>query len=201
MKVTFKNILTLVFGMTLTVLASAQDTAGQSAAELGEEGIRAYEIGDLVPGMTLLQQAAEQGYVPAQVKLGYIFDKSEENKLSVQWYRRAAESGDADGQIGLSGMYARGEGVEQSDAKSLRLLQAAVQQGHPPALRVYAAALENADLGLSADSAKALKLYREAANSGDRIAVTRLVYANRNGELGLAANPAQTSKWEQKLND
>jgi len=199
-KITCKNVLTLVLAMTLPVLAG-QASAGKSAAELGEEGIRAYEIGDLVPGMDLMNQAAEQGYAPAQVRLGYIFDKSEDDELSVQWYRRAADAGDAAGQLGLSGMYGRGEGVEQSDDEALRLLQASVGQNHPPALRVYAAAIEQGKFGLSVDNAKALKLYGDAASSGDRIATTRLVYANRNGELGLTADPAQAAKWEKKLND
>lgn len=194
----YKNILSLAFIMTLSVFASAQN---QSATELGEQGLRAYEIGDLVLGMTLMQQAAEQGYVPAQAKLGYIFDKSEDNDLSVQWYRRAAEAGDAAGQLGLSGMYARGEGVEQSDAEALVLLRTSVEQRYPPALRVYAAALENGDLGLADTDDMALGLYRDAANGGDRIAITRLVYANRNGELGLAVDPEQAEEWEQKLND
>ena len=185
MKTKYKNILSLVFIMTLSVYASAQN---QSATELGEQGIRAYEIGDLVLGMTLMQQAAEQGYVPAQAKLGYIFDKSEDNELSVQWYQRAAEAGDAAGQLGLSGMYARGEGIEQSDAESLQLLQAAVEQRHLPALSVYAAALENGDLGLEQslqDFERGIKLTRACQNALNEAQQKVQILLEKNNQTSL----------------
>ena len=48
---------------------------------------------------------------------------------AVKWYRRAAEQGDADGQMWLWGMYHDGEGVPKDEVEALKWVLLAAAQG------------------------------------------------------------------------
>jgi TPR repeat protein len=50
--------------------------------------------------------------------------------VSVTWYRKAAEQGDADAQFNLGGLYADGQGVKRSYAQAARWYRRAAEQGH-----------------------------------------------------------------------
>ena len=49
---------------------------------------------------------------------------------AVQWYRKAAEQGDADAQFKLGWMYRNGRGVEADDAQAMQWYRKAAEQGH-----------------------------------------------------------------------
>ena len=50
--------------------------------------------------------------------------------LGSGWYRRAAERGDADSQVGLGALYASGRGVPQDHAEAAVWFRRAAEQGH-----------------------------------------------------------------------
>ena len=52
---------------------------------------------------------------------------------SAQWYRQAADQGDAAVQFGLGVVYEIGRGVEQSDQKAVQSYRQAADQGHAAA--------------------------------------------------------------------
>ena len=52
--------------------------------------------------------------------------------MAVEWYRKAADQGDAPAQHNLGAMYANGMGVPQNLTEALRWLRKAHAQGHEP---------------------------------------------------------------------
>ena len=49
---------------------------------------------------------------------------------AVKWYRRAAEQGNAIGQVNLGLMYELGQGVAQEDAEAVKWYRKAAAQGN-----------------------------------------------------------------------
>jgi TPR repeat protein len=185
-------------GCMLTFCAVANPVFA-SPEEDGINGIREYENGNLIDGMEMLYRAANGGYAPAQVKLGYILDQSEENEKAIEWFRKAALQGNADAQYGLGSMYAKGDGVEKKFSEAIEWIKKAADQGHRLAIRTYATALEHGELGLSANETETLLWFKKAAEEGDSVAIQRMVDAYRKGELGLAADLNEADKWQMKL--
>lgn len=111
--------------------------------------------GDLVVSMALWTKAAQQGYAPAQARLGDILDKSEEDALAVDWYRKAAEQGNAVGEYGLGQMYAKGEGVKKDFEQARSHILLAAEKGYPPAMSLIMNAYQNGSLGLAVDKSQA----------------------------------------------
>jgi hypothetical protein len=120
-----------------------------------ELAVKEFNRGDLVASMALWRKAAGEGYAPAQVWLGEILDKAEEDAEAVTWYRKAAEQGSAAGELGLGIMHAKGEGVPIDLAKAHSHVLKAAQQNHVPAMVVMMGAYQNGGLGLAADPVQA----------------------------------------------
>jgi len=99
-------------------------------AELAEKAI---EVQDLPRAMELFRAAALQSYAPAQIRYAELLDAAEEDELAVFWYRIAIEQGSAAGEMGLGGMYLKGEGVKKDEEKALSLIQHAAQSYLPAA--------------------------------------------------------------------
>lgn len=134
----------------------------------------AYERGDVVDAIVRLRRAAEQGYPPAQVRLAYILDKSEQNTEALSWYRRAAEQGDPEGQYGLGQMYLTGEGGEKNLEQGRFWITRAAESGFAAAMRALVLNYERGGMGLPVDPEQALHWLRRAADQGDQWAVKRL---------------------------
>ena len=134
----------------------------------------AYERGDVVDAIARLRQAAEQGYPPAQVRLAYILDKSEQNTEALSWYQRAAEQGDPEGQYGLGQMYLTGEGGEKNLEQGRFWITRAAESGFAAAMRALVLNYERGGMGLPVDPEQALHWLRRAADQGDQWAIKRL---------------------------
>lgn len=103
------------------------------------KAIAQYDLGiiffirDIDESMSWFRKAAEQGYAPAQVKLGFIYDNAvrvaEDNKKAFGWYRLAAEQGNAEAQFMIGMMYMNGEGTNSDIAKADHWLSIAGQKG------------------------------------------------------------------------
>lgn len=120
-----------------------------------ETAEKEFARGDLVASIGLWRKAAQQGYAPAQARLGDILDKSEEDQEAVEWYRKAAVQGNAAGEYGLGQMYAKGEGVKKDLEQARTYILRAAEQGHVEAVVSMMGAYRNGSLGLAADQAKA----------------------------------------------
>lgn len=111
--------------------------------------------GDLKKALSLWRNAAKQGYAPAQVWLGDILDKAEEDEEAVAWYRKAAVQGSAAGEFGLGQMYAKGEGVKKDVAQARTYISRAAEKNYLQAVITMMEMHKKGDLGASRDPAQA----------------------------------------------
>ena len=111
--------------------------------------------GDLVASLALWTKAAQQGYAPAQTRLGDILDKAEEDADAVEWYRKAAAQGNAAGEYGLGQMYAKGEGVGKDLVQARFFNLRAAEKGHLFAVELMMEAYRTGGLGLPVDKTQA----------------------------------------------
>lgn len=116
-----------------------------------EQGMEAYNRGDLPGALPYFREAAEAGSDEAQVWLAYLLDYSEQNEESVRWYRAAAEQGNIDGVAGLAEMYAKGDGVEKDLDQARELYIKAGEAGHAASIRVLISAYASGGLGVQQD--------------------------------------------------
>ena len=82
------------------------------------------------------EQAARAGYARGMVLLGECYEKGfggvpQDEKQAVEWYRKAAEAGNALAMYNLGWMYAKGRGVPQDEKQAVEWLHKAAQAGHP----------------------------------------------------------------------
>jgi TPR repeat protein len=79
-------------------------------------------------------QAAGQGHVPSYVQLGRMYELghhfAQDDLAAVEWYTRAAEAGNADGQYALAFFYQDGRGAAQDLERAHVLWETATLQGH-----------------------------------------------------------------------
>lgn len=189
-------------GLALALLISvfaAPAMAGPK--EDHEQGEKAYFAGDVIGAMALLKKSADAGYAPAQALLGDILDKAEFDEDAVEYYRKAVAQGNPDGELGLGGMYASGEGVKRDFGQAIRLVTMAAEKGHARAINTLAQAYLRADWGLTEgkrDNAMALKWIRKAAEADYLPAVDGLARSYRTGEFGVAPDAQQVKVWEAK---
>ena len=151
-------------------------------------GRKAYLGGDVVTAMTPLKRAADAGYAPAQSLYAYILDKAEYNEEAAQYFRRAAEQGDADGQYGLGILYASGQGVARDPATAREWLERAGNQNHALAVDALSQAFLAGRLGFKTDPADAAGLgwVRKAGALDSIPALTYLAQGYRSGAFGAA---------------
>ena len=138
-----------VLGALITPWAVAAPEQDTEAAE------KEFARGDLVASLALWHRAAQQGYAPAQARLGDILDKSEEDEQAVDWYRKAAAQGNAAGEYGLGQMYVKGEGVKKDIEQARLYTLKAAEKGHLDAVVMMMEAYRTGGLGVAVDSKQA----------------------------------------------
>jgi len=187
-------------GWTLVMLLTLTTPAWADARTDGDKGIAEYRKGNLIASIQLLEKSAAAGYPPAQVTLAYIYDQSENDDAAFHWYQQAADSKDPAGLYGLGNMYAKGEGTEKNPTRAGELILQSAQLDYLPAIRAYAFALENGQLGFDSNPATAANSYLKAAESGDGVSIRRLRDAYKYGQLGLPIDAQQSAHWDAKIN-
>ncbi len=166
---------------------------------LVKQGDRAYSRGDMLVAMASYREAAEGGYAPAQVRLGYVLDQAEENAEAARWYERAAQQGLAEGLYRYGQLHITGEGVKRDVEKGVALVQRAAEGGFVLAHLTLARGYESGTGGLSRDDGKARFHWSRAADLGDRSAMERLAAAARTGELGMPPDAGAAQVWDKRL--
>lgn len=117
----------------------------------------------------LFTQAGQFGYPPSQFKLGACYEYGSltcpvDPRRSIAWYTRAAERGDAESELALSGWYLTGsEGVlKQSDSEAYLWARRAANKGLPKA--EYAVGYySEVGIGVKQDLEEAKRWYMRAA--------------------------------------
>ena len=132
-----------------------------------EDGLDAYHSGDYATALRLWRPLAEQGYAPAQNKLGFMHSKGRGVPrgfaTAVKWFRLAAEQGHAYSQGRLGGMLLDGRGVPRDYVQAHMWFSLAVSRLPPGGKRDMTINNRNAaaEHMTPAQIAKAEKLARE----------------------------------------
>ncbi len=147
-----------------------------------------------------LMPLAEQGYDPAQVRLGacyfHGYGVSQDYEQAVSWYRKAAEQGLAVAQCALGLCYYEGRGVAQDYDQVVSWYRKAAEQGD-------AVAQNNLGLcyyegrGVAQDYEQAVSWYRKAAEQGLAVALINLGLCYDEGR-GVAQDYEQAVSWYRK---
>ncbi|KAK2467118.1 hypothetical protein APHAL10511_001376 [Amanita phalloides] len=135
----------------------------------------------------LFTQAAQLGYTPSQYKLGQCYEygiltSAVDPRRSIAWYTKAAEKGDAEAELALSGWYLTGsEGVlKQSDSEAYLWARRAANKGLSKAEYAVGYYAE-VGIGIKQDVEFAKRWYMRAAAQGNKRAMNRLTELKRMG--------------------
>lgn len=99
----------------------------------------------------------------------------EQNKAIMNHYRKAAELGNADGQVNLADCYARGVGVAKDEVEAVKWLRKAAAQGYSRAQCKLGYCYARGE-GVAKDEVEAVAWYRKAAAQGYADAQIHLGY-------------------------
>ncbi|OZJ02924.1 hypothetical protein BZG36_04125 [Bifiguratus adelaidae] len=146
----------------------------------------------------LFTQAAQLGYAPSQFKLGCSYEYGlltcpVDPRRSIAWYTRAAEQGDAESELALSGWYLTGsEGVlKQSDTEAYLWARKAADKGLAKA--EYAVGYySEVGIGTVQSLEEARRWYMRAAASGNKRAMQRLTELKKMGSRAVSARQKHT---------
>ena len=187
----------------LCTMVVIENTSAETAAETPQAYVakaeQSFDESDVVGAMSYYRKAAEAGYAPAQSRLAYLLDISEENEEAVTWYQKAVAQGDAEAEHGLAGMYVSADGIAQNSAEALRLFTSSANKTYPPAIRVMAAAYEKGGIGLRIDYELAREWLEKGVQLDDYWSIKRLAKAYDKGELGLRIDRQKAAQLEQQL--
>ncbi|GLB35226.1 putative HCP-like protein [Lyophyllum shimeji] len=151
---------------------------------------------------SLFTQAAQLGYTPSQFKLGQCFEYGSltcpvDPRRSIAWYTKAAEKGDPEAELALSGWYLTGsEGVlKQSDSEAYLWARRAANKGLSKAEYAVGYYAE-VGIGIKQDIEFAKRWYMRAAAQGNKRAMNRLTEMKRMGNK--RANVARPTRQQAK---
>ena len=148
---------------------------------------------------TLSMEAAEQGLLDAQDRVGYLYENFnlfKNEQKAVEWYQKAAEQGYAESQCDLGVMYEYGHGVEQNDKKAVEWYQKAAEQGYARGLCNLGTMYEDGK-GVAQNYQKALELYQKAAEQEYARGQMKLAEMYYYGHA-LNQNHKKAAEWYQK---
>lgn len=184
----------------LAVLHAVPAQAGPT--EDYAEGAKHYNAGDIVAAMPPLRRAADAGHPAAQAILGAILDHADSDAEALEYFRKAAAQGNADGQFGVGNMLVAGEGVAKNVPEGRKWIEQAASQGHVMAINVLAQAYMNGGLEIpdqERQGAAAARWITAAANNGYLAAMEKIAAAYRNGDFGLGIDAKTAKQWEDKI--
>ncbi|OAD80387.1 hypothetical protein PHYBLDRAFT_104926, partial [Phycomyces blakesleeanus NRRL 1555(-)] len=162
---------------------SADQDHPQALHELGviyEQTNIVYILPDIDYSRELFTQAAQYGFAPSQRRLGLAYENGSLNcpinpRRSIAWYSRAAEQGDVESELALSGWYLTGaEGILQQDSFQAYLwARRAADKGFSKAEYAVGYYTETG-VGVQESLKEAKRWYLRSASSGNQLAKIRL---------------------------
>ncbi len=127
---------------------------------------------------------------------GSEFEKAKNYAEAMRWYRLAAESGNADAQVGVGNLYAMGLGVPQDYGDALRWFRMAADQGDSEA-EDSLGFFYLSGWGVPQDYAEGLRWFTKAADQGNEVAQRNIGMIYLQG-LGVAKNRDEAIRWFRK---
>ncbi len=140
-----------------------------------EEARQLYEDWVITHDRESLRRAAEMGNPRAMVDLGESYMDEQSGNEAVQWFLKAADSGDASGMLHLGAMFQLGKGVARSDKSAAFWYEKASEAGNADAMFDLGAMYESGK-GVPKDLNKAQELYQRAAALGNTEAPDALAH-------------------------
>ena len=145
-------------------------------------------------------EAAEQGYVNAESKVGYCY----ENGIGVEkdvvkafkWYSKAATQGYAQGECKVGYCYENGIGVKKDVIRAFDWYSKAAAQGYAQGECNVGNCYENG-IGVKKDVVKAFDWYSKAAAQGYAQGECRVGYCYENG-IGVEKDVVKAFDWYSK---
>ncbi|PLW07069.1 hypothetical protein PCANC_16367 [Puccinia coronata f. sp. avenae] len=148
----------------------------------------------------LYTQAAQLGYPSSQNRLGACYEYGAlscpvDPRRSIGWYTKAAERGDAESELALSGWYLTGsEGVlKQSDSEAYLWARRAASKGLPKAEYAVGYYAE-VGIGVKQDIEEAKRWYMRAATNKNKRAMQRLTELKKMGSQKPAKRQARPTR-------
>ena len=128
------------------------------------------------------------------------FDSAKDYTKAMQWYRKAADLGDAEGQYNVAGLYRWGDGVPKSVSEAEKWYLKAAEGGYSSAWNSLGDIYRDGAEGVEKDYAKAMYWYRKDADEGHSWSQYEVGQMYENGE-GVSKSIPEAKKWYQKAAD
>lgn len=144
-----------------------------------------------VIGLTLMLAAVPAFAGPLED--GFAAYEAGQIDKALEFFRKAAATGDAEAQNALGLIYGAGRGVPQDYQQAMQWFAAAAKQGHPDATNNIGT-LYLQGLGVPQSYAEAAKWLLSAANLGSPAAQYNLAGLFQNGQ-GVPADPVRAYVW------
>lgn len=145
-------------------------------------------------------RAVEQGFPPAQHKLGFCYDEGigvEKDKQEVvEWWKKAAEQGYYLAQYNLGTRYMFGHGIEKDEKKAVEWWRKAAEQGDSAAQNNLGISYEKG-IGVEKNEYKAVEWYAKAAKQEHLAAQCSLGFCYMSGR-GIGKDEKKAVEWWRK---
>jgi TPR repeat protein len=156
---------------------------------------------DYPAAVKILSVLAENGYAPAQFRLGvmYISALGVKNnpRQAAYWFEKAAQQDDLPSQYSLARLYMTGIGVPKSEAQALRWFEQTAERGYAPS-QFQTGIMYEQGLGTAKHDGKAEQWIRRAAENKYRPAQLMLAKAYQQGALGLPQDKDLAEYWSNQ---
>lgn len=148
--------------------------------------------------------ASELGHLGCMNNLGVMYNHGlgfvKDASVAVEWFRKAAEQGDAPAQYNLALMIYEGAGVDKNPDMATEWFRKAAEQGYAPAQCELAIRYEAVSGGVPRDNALAVEWYRKAIEQGDLEAHFRLglyYYRGVQPSKGIVGKVDEVEGWRK----
>lgn len=144
-----------------------------------------------------LQELAEQGRAAEQFTLAVLYQYglgvTKDERLAVEWLKKAATAGNDSAQLALGRRYDDGLGVDKNLTEAAEWYRKAAEQGHPVAQNNIGNCYEHG-YGVEKDAEKAVTWYRKAADQNVAIAQFNIGNCYAKG-TGVEKNETEALRW------
>ena len=169
--------------------------------------LEAYDFSLLAP-ILMYRRAAEMGDLEAMRSLVICYNtgqgrlqgrlRIDETKI-MEWYKKAAEAGNARAMCNLGYAYAYGQGgLRKDETKAVEWYQKAAEAGNARAMYNLGLCYHNGQGGLTKDTSKAVEWYQKAAEAGYAGAMWNLGACYEEGVGMLTKDEAKAMEWYRK---
>lgn len=143
--------------------------------------------------MISLYQQAVKGDADMQLELGHFYKSIGRDDWAFDWFKVAAEAGNAEALYWLGNAYFVGKVVEHNLEKTYFCYKEAAEMGHGDALNNYADMYLRGEY-VEKNEERALELFKVSADKGVPEAMYTLGYMYENG-VGTEVNMEESKRW------